>query len=136
MNKLLGIMAGLILVSGCAHHRDVRPGANGINRVVIQSEGGEKGKRDAIAQANDFCKEQGKYPGFVDEKEHYGGNLDESTYNNAKSAAKVAEVVGGAATVFGGHNERNLGGVGLLGGVGADAYLGKPYIVEMTFKCL
>ena len=119
---------------GCAHHRDVRPGADGINRVVILSEGSE-GAREALSQANHYCKEFEKMPGIIEEKTTYTGSVDEDTYNNGKAVSRVLKTVGGATSVFGGKNERNAGGVGVLAGVGTDAALGNGYTTEMKFKC-
>lgn len=119
----------------CAHHRDVRPGADGLHRVVIHSDG-DAGERSALSQAEHYCQEFGKNPGIVEEKTNYTGKFDEDTYNNAKAASRVLKTVGSAASVFGGRNERNVGGVGVLAGVGTDAALGNGYTTEMKFKCM
>lgn len=47
-------------LSACATHHDVRPGVDGIHRVVIQTDDTEAGAREAIRQSNNFCKEQNK----------------------------------------------------------------------------
>lgn len=135
MNKFLVSMLALAFVAGCAHHRDVRPGADGIHRVVIQTEGDESEKRDAINQANHFCKEQNKYAAFVEEKQTYTGKVDEKTYNNGKAASKILKTVGSGAYVFGGQKESNAGGIGVLAGQTTDSVLGNGYTVEMKFKC-
>jgi hypothetical protein len=121
-------------LSGCAHHKDVRPGVDGINRVLLQSEDDNAG-RDALAQAEHYCKQFGKAPGIIEEKTSYTGKVDEETYNNGKAVSRVLKTVGGATHVFGGNNESNIGGVGVLAGVGTDAALGKGYTTEMKFKC-
>lgn len=135
MKKILVVALGFLFVVSCAHHRDVRAGADGIHRVVIQTEGDESEKRDAINQANHFCKEQNKYAAFVDEKQTYTGKVDEKTYNNGKAASKVLKTVGSGAYVFGGEKESNAGGIGVLAGQATDSVLGKGYTVEMKFKC-
>lgn len=135
MKKFLFTILALGFVAGCAHHRDVRPGVDGIHRVVIQTEGDESQKRDAIDQANHFCKEQNKYAAFISENQTYTGKVDEKTYNNGKAASKVLKTVGSGAYVFGGQNEKNAGGVGVLAGQATDSVLGKGYTVEMQFKC-
>lgn len=132
-NTLMTIILSFIFVS-CAHHKDVRPGVDGINRVVVHSTGDE-GQRNALSQAEDFCKELGKRPGIIEEKTSYTGKVDEETYNNGKAVSSVLKTVGGMTTVFGGKNERNAGGVGVLVGAGTDAALGNGYTTEMTFKC-
>jgi hypothetical protein len=135
-SKLVFLSLATLAVSACATHHDVRPGVDGIHRVVIQTDDTEVGAREAIRQSNNFCKEQNKYAAFVTEDKKYTGDMDESTYRNAKRASKAAAAVGGAVWVFGGETERNLGGLAGLGGATADAALGKGYTVEMKFKCL
>ncbi len=134
MKKILIFNLMILLTAGCAHHKDVRPGADGINRVVVHAEGDEGG-REALDQAKHFCKEFGKMPGIVEEKTTYVGSVDEETYKNGKAVSRVLKTVGSATTVFGGKNERNAGGVGVLAGVGTDATLGNGYVTEMKFKC-
>lgn len=124
------------LFTACAHHRDVRLGADGVHRVVIKSEDGDEGSRDAIEQANHFCEQRGQQAAFVKEEKKYTGNMDEQSYKNAKAATKVAKTVGGAAWVLGGKNESNLGGIVGLGGMAGDAALGEGYTIEMQFKCM
>lgn len=125
----------VLFAFGCAHHRDVRPGVDGINRVVIVTENKDGASRDALSQAEHYCKEFGKMPGIIEEKTNYTGSVDEDTYNNGKAVSRVLKTVGGATSVFGGKNERNAGGVGVLAGVGTDAALGNGYTTEMKFKC-
>lgn len=132
--SFLTLSAGLIL-AGCAHHRDVRPGADGVHRVLIHTDNQEQAGQDALRQASHFCEKQGKYAGIVDEKNNYVGTMNEQDFKNAKTAAKVAQAAGGAGWVFGGQRESTVGGIVGLGGGIADAALGKGYTVEMRFKC-
>jgi hypothetical protein len=125
---LLGLM-------GCAHHRNVRPGASGIHTVVVVAEDKEEGSEDAIKQANHFCEQRNKVAAFVDEKQQYTGDMSESDYKKGKTISKVAKAAGGAAYVFGGKRESDIGGVVGLGGVVGDAALGEGYTVTMKFKC-
>ena len=60
MKQLLGLIGILLLLSACAHHRDVRPSADGIHKVVVRAEDTDEGSRDAIKQANHFCEERGR----------------------------------------------------------------------------
>lgn len=133
MIYLLGL--GLLFTTGCAHHRDVRPGVDGMHSVVVLSEGGEEGTRNAISQANHYCGQLGKHAAFVEEDQKYTGKVDEETYNTGKTIGKVLTTVGGAGYVFGGSNEKNAGGVGVLAGQAANVALGKGYTVKMKFKC-
>ena len=134
--RISGLLFTALFFSACAHHRDVRPGADGLHRVVVQAEDADEGSRDAISQANHFCKQQDKYAAFVDEKKNYTGtNMNESDYNKAKTASKVAQGVGGAVWAFGGRNESAIGGITGLGGSVARGAIGNGYTVEMKFKC-
>lgn len=125
-----------LFLSACAHHRDVRAGVDGIHRVVITSDDKEKGAREAIRQATNFCEERKLSPAFVNEDTQYKGDMDEKDYNTAKKATKAAKILGGATYVLGGKTESNVGGIVGLGGVVADGVLGKGYSVEMKFKCM
>lgn len=128
------ILSGGLLI-GCAHHRDVRPGADGIHRVVVRSDDNDEASRDAIDQANSYCDQQKKSAAFVNENKKYTGDMDEQSYKNAKRVSSVAKTVGGITHVLGGKNESAVGGVVGLGGIAADSALGKAYTVEMQFKC-
>ncbi|MBK9321947.1 MAG: hypothetical protein IPM97_03135 [Bdellovibrionaceae bacterium] len=124
----------LVLVS-CAHHRDVRPSSTGEHVVKFNTESKEEGYRNAMSQAEDYCKELQKRPVIVNEKSDYTGTMKEETYNNSKKAAKVAEAIGSAGMVFGGKNERNAGGVVGLGGAIADGAIGSGYTYTLVFRC-
>ncbi len=131
------ILSGLIILLGaaCAHHRDVRPGADGTNRVVVNEETQEEASQNAISQANHFCEQFKKLPAIVKEETKYVGSMSEADYKKYKMGAKVAQSVGGAAWVLGGKNESTAGGIVGLGAGIADNALGKGYATEMIFKC-
>ncbi len=135
LSSLAPLVAATIFLGACAHHRDVRPGADGLHRVAIQTDDTERTARDAIAQAEHYCQERGLSAAFVDEKNQYTGSMDEDSYRNAKTATKIATGLGSAAWVFGGRKESTVGGIVGLGGAVADGALGKGYTVEMKFKC-
>ena len=136
MKKILIISVIAFIGFGCAHHRDVRPGVDGVHNVIIKTDDTDKGSRNALKQANHFCEERGLGAAIVNEEQKYTGTMKEETYNNAKTAAKVATAVGGAVYVFGGKNESALGGITGLGGGIADQVLGDGYMVQMKLKCL
>lgn len=123
------------VLSACATYKDVRPGADGVNRVVIPTDDKDTGSREAIRQANNYCKSKDKDAAFIDEKSQYTGDMDESTYKNAKRITKVAKTVGGTVWAMGGKKESDVGGIAGMGGVAADNALGNAYSVEMKFKC-
>lgn len=132
----LAVVTAVITLASCAHHKDVRPGVDGVHRVVIQTTGSEAEKREAIDQANHFCKERNQYAAFITEEQKYTGQMDEKSYQNTKVAAKVLKTVGGGAYVLGGKKESNVGGVGVLAGQAADSAIGEGYTVDMKFKCM
>lgn len=135
MKKLMSLSLLVLFFAACAHHRDVRPGDDGVHSVVVSSEDTEEGSRDAIQQANHFCEQRGQYATFIKEEQKYTGDMDEQNYKNAKKATKVAQVVGGAAWTLGGKKESDLGGIVGVGATAADAAIGKGYTVAMKFKC-
>lgn len=136
-NAFLGLaLLSTFFVSACAHHKDVRAGADGIHRVVINTDDKEEGAREAIRQANHFCEQRNMTAAFVNEDTQYKGDMAEKDYNNAKKVSKAAQIIGGTTYTMGGKNESNLGGVVGLGGTVANTILGKGYNVEMKFKCL
>jgi hypothetical protein len=105
------LFLSFLFLSACAHHRDVRPGADGVHRVVFLTEEKGAGGSEAMSQASHYCKEFQKHAVVVDEKSTYTGSMKEETYQNTKVASKVATGVGSAAYVFGGKNESNAGGL-------------------------
>ncbi len=135
MKNIFSILFITGLLTACSHHRDVRPGAEGVHRVVIQTDDQDEGAQQAISQANYFCEKRNLSAAFVDEKKQYTGSMKEEDYRKAKTTAKVVQAAGGAAWVFGGKNESNIGGIAGVGGGIADAALGKGYTIEMRFKC-
>ena len=134
--SLVLVSTAALMLGACAHHRDVRPSADGVHRVVVSTDDQDEGAREAIKQANHFCKERGLQAAFVNEESKYKGDMSESSYKNAKKATTAAKVLGGTAYVLGGSNESAIGGVVGLGGVVGDSVLGKGYSVEMKFKCM
>ena len=136
MKKLILCLPVLIL-SACAHHRDVRPSADGVHRVVTRGPEKDDVERDAISQANHYCSEVRKSSAaFVSEGTKYTGSMDESTHKTARNASKAATVVGSGMSVLGGQNESNAGGlIGGAGVVGGIMTGGDAYTTEMKFKC-
>lgn len=125
----------LVALASCGHHRDVRAGTDGINRVVVKAEDQDEGARDAIAQANHYCDQSKKQAAFIEEKKEYTGTVKEGDYQTAKTASKVAQGLGGAGYLFGGRNESTAGGILGIGGSIARSAIGQGYTVDMRFRC-
>jgi hypothetical protein len=111
------------LSSSCAHHRNVRPGASRIHKVVVMADDKECGTQDAIAEAHHFCKQYKKSAAFVSEKVEYTGDLDESAYKLAKAGTQIGKIFGGLSDAIG------------FGAQSAEIALGKMYRIEMDFEC-
>lgn len=121
-------------LANCAHHRDVRPGEDGIHTVILKSEDEDGSYREAKAQADHYCEQFKKAPIVLKEGSKYKGEMDEKTYKQTKSFARGAKAVGTVA-LFGNDTIRNAGGAAVLAGSGADAYAGEGYSYKMRFKC-
>jgi hypothetical protein len=128
-------IAVVMTFAACAHHRDVRPGEEGINKVVLMTQEKDFEGRPALSQAEHYCETMGRRPVIVSETNQYVGSMDEGSYNNVHTGAKVAQTVGAVGHVFGGKKESDAGGVVGLGGIVAEGAIGKGYRYEMKFKC-
>lgn len=130
------LLLTLILIASCASHDHVRPGADGIHKVVIRGEEKDTVERMAIDEANNFCKEYHKMAAFVSESTKYTGSMDESTHKTIKTASQAAMVGGSMMGAMGGKNESNAGaGIFGLGAVGAATLDKDAYTADMSFKC-
>ena len=114
--KKIFVCLAILTLAACAHHDDVRPSEDGVHRVIFNTDNKDDGARDGLKQANHYCAEENKRAVVVSEASKYSGTMEEGTYRNSKTAAKVAQGIGGAAWVFGGKNESNAGGIVGLGG--------------------
>lgn len=132
--KISFALIAILLVS-CAHHRDVRAGADGIHRIVVSTDDEQEGAQNAISQANHFCEQRKLSPAFIQEDKKYTGSMKEEDYQKMKTVGKVATAVGSAAYVFGGKKESAAGGIVGLGGLAANTAAGNGYTIEMKFKC-
>lgn len=137
--NLSGIVIFTTLVlfgTSCAHHRDVRPGADGINNVIVRAPDRTQAEQSAISQAEDFCDQFQKHPGFLEEKSQYTGTMDEATRDNVRKASHAAILLGGTGSVIGTDDVRTGGNVlGAAGTVGSVMTGGSDYQSVMRFKC-
>ena len=133
MKIVLLLMASFLL--SCGHHRDVRPMASGNHIVRVVGENKTGPVRDAMNQANHFCKESQKYAEVIKEDTTFIGSGSEEDYVRNKNITNAISAVGGSAAVFGGKREKKLGGLGLVGGQAANAYLGNGFQTTITFVC-
>lgn len=130
------ILLFLTLLVSCAHHKDVRPGVDGVHNVFIHSQDTAQGPREALSQANYFCEKRNKSAAIVKEETKYVGDMDEKSYNQTKRIGKVAQTIGSSAWVFGRNEVQDIGGLVGLGGTAVNTSLGNGYLTRMSFKCM
>lgn len=115
----------LLTLFSCGHHRDVRPGVNGVHRVVVASDDKTQGSQEALRQARHYCKETDRDAAIVKEEAKYSGSMNENTYNTMKMLSRGTQHV----------NTGTKSRPSSLGSILNQA-LGDGYTVEMTFKCI
>jgi hypothetical protein len=125
----------LFVLTNCAHYPDVRPGVEGVHTVIVKAEDENSGARNALNQANDYCKTKKQNAAIISESSEYKGSMDEESYKTAKKVSKAAEVIGPVVWGAGGKRESKAGGVVGVAGAAGDEILGEEYSVKMTFKC-
>jgi len=127
----------LILAAvGCQHFPDVRPMANGTHKVAFKTERKDEGYREAMSQAQSYCRSVKNANAVqVSETSEYSGDIDENIYNFAKTASKVATVIGVTGAIAGGKTESDVGSVTAVGGGVADTILGQGYQYTLEFQC-
>lgn len=130
--SFFAVSASMFVASSCAHHRDVRPGVNGQSRVVTTAETAEGSERDALSQANHYCKEFKKMPKILSEKTQYTGEMDENTRKTLRKASTAAILVGGGMDNDKSNNGAVIGGAGQVGAIMTS---GEDYRTEMSFEC-
>lgn len=130
------LLLTLAFIASCASHEHVRPGADGIHRVIIRGEEKEEVERQAMSEANDFCDQYKKVAAYVGEETKYTGSVDESTHKTIKKASQAAMVGGSLMGMAGGKKESNVGaGLFGLGAVGSATLDKDAYTADMKFKC-
>lgn len=137
MKNLPCLISLLLAVASCASHKDVRPGADGIHRVVVRASSRAVAERRAIKQANHYCDEEEKHAAFLAEETNYTGSMDEKTRNTLRQASTAAMVLGGAGAATGkSETMKSVGGaVGAAGTAGRVMVSGNDYTADMKFKC-
>lgn len=136
------LMKGVLLISllglvSCASHEHVRPGVDGVHRVVIRGTEKEAVEQQALSEARSYCSEKDLSPAFTSEDTKYTGSMSESTHKTIQKVSKAAAVGGGMMGVMGGQKEKNVGqGVFGAGAVGSVFQDDEAYTADMKFKCI
>lgn len=115
----------LLTLASCGHHRDVRPGVDGVHRVVVSAEDKMAGSQEALRQAKHYCKETNREAAIMKESAQYSGSMSEETYKTMKLVSRGTHNV----------NTGKKAGAASLGSR-IDEALGDGYTVEMSFKCI
>jgi DNA-binding transcriptional regulator LsrR (DeoR family) len=116
MSLKITILLSIFLLVSCAHHRDVRPGSKGIHRVVVRKQNQEQAEQLAISEAQDYCSQYNKAPGFLEEKTEYKGTMNESTRDTVHKVSNAAMILGGVGSTSR-HGQTKAGG-SILGRAG------------------
>lgn len=138
MNKIL-FLSSLVLLTACAHYPDVRPGADGVHKVVVAHAEKSQAVQSALRQAKSYCEDKKQSAAFLKEKVEYTGSMDESTYHAlgkiSKAASAVGVVMGASSTTA---NQAKKSGVVTTSGVMANEAIAdeNAYTCTMAFKCI
>lgn len=131
--KLFIAICLILIITSCSHHRDVRPGTQGVHHVKLKTGDTDSGEQAAINQAQYFCEKRDRDAAFVSEEKKYTGTMDEEDYKSAKKLSRAAQTAGYMTRILAG--KRFGTAVGIGGSIG-DSILGKEYQVDMKFRCI
>ncbi|KZN28642.1 hypothetical protein [Pseudoalteromonas luteoviolacea] len=136
MKQLIAASLLAVLVTGCAHHNNVRPAEDGKHYVNLTAETREKAAEEAIDQANHFCEEKGSVRAYViNEQLTYMGSMPEEEYLRNRNLANAVEVAGAGMAIFGRNAVDDVGTAMWIGGGIAEDSMGEPYQINMSFSC-
>lgn len=131
------LLVFVLILASCATSEHVRPGADGVHRVVIRGTDKTEVEQRAIREAKCFCDDRKLAPAFVNEDTKYTGSMDESTHKAIQKISRAAAMGGGMMGTMGGDKERSVGkgvmGAGVVGSVLQDE---EAYTADMKFKCI
>lgn len=121
--KIITLITALGLSSCVTSNRqDVRPGIDGLHRVIIRVDDITEGSREAVKQADSYCAEINKQAFFFNDEGK--GKAAPKPAANAPTANPAA---GKAAAAPSGDED---------GGEASSVSTEKKYTVDMLFKCL
>ena len=134
INTLITISLTSLLLA-CAHHKNVRPAADGEHYIKLSSATKSEAGQEAIKQSNHFCAEQEKQAFVINETIEYTGSMPEEQYLTTRNIAGALKAAGTTMWALGQNKVDNAGAALALGGGAAESSLGQPYQLEMTFTC-
>lgn len=138
MKRIL-FLSVLVLTVSCAHFPDVRPGANGVHKVVVAGTDKKEVVQSSLKQAKSYCEDKKLSAAFVAEKVEYTGSMDESTHTMLGKATRAVTAMGGimgASSTSG--SQAKDSGVVITSGAAANSIFTdeNAYTSTMTFKCI
>ena len=131
---IMGILTSTFM--GCVG--DVRPGADGINSVLIITDDKATGQRSALRQAKRWCKKEDQSFVVHEEIVSFVCDMDEADYVRAKQLAAAAQAAGSvtSANAEEESNAETVGDILQASGAAAEAALGECYEIELLFECI
>lgn len=131
---IMGILTSTFM--GCVG--DVRPGADGINSVLIITDDKATGQRSALRQAKRWCKKVDQTFVVHEEIVSFVCDMDEADYVRAKQLAAAAQAAGSvtSANAEEESNAETVGDILQASGAAAEAALGECYEIELLFECI
>ncbi|TMP26960.1 hypothetical protein CWB99_16800 [Pseudoalteromonas rubra] len=125
-----------IFASGCAHHNNVRPSADGKHYVNLTAETREAAGKEALEQANHYCEKQERgYAYIQNENITYMGSMPEQEYLQKRNIATAVEAAGTAMWILGENAVDDVGAAMSIGGGIAEDSMGEPYQITLAFSC-
>lgn len=137
--KRISLVLFALTLASCAHYPDVRPGVDGVHKVVVSDADKTNAVQGALRQAKSYCEDKKQSAAFLKEKVEYTGSMDESTYlalgKMSKAASAVGVVMGASSTTA---NQTKKSGVVTTSGVMANEVVADKaaYTCMMAFKCI
>ncbi|KAF7764175.1 hypothetical protein PCIT_b0099 [Pseudoalteromonas citrea] len=135
MKNTLLAFGVISVLAACAHHDDVRPSSDNQHYVIIKASERGEGIQEALNQATHFCKKDAQSMYVINESVTYQGEQDEQTFLNDKSTAQIISNAGTWLWVLGDGYVDDAGAIASLAGASAEHSLGKPYLINVSFRC-
>lgn len=135
MKHMISVLFLTGVLTGCAHHNDVRPSATNIHYISVNAQQKKDGAREAIKQAEHYCKSVDKRMYVINEEVIYEGEMPEEQYLSHLGTAEIVSSAGTLFWIFGDGKVDDAGGIAAIAGESVKGALGKPYKTKMQFRC-
>ena len=128
MSRFIFIM---LFIFSCAHYKNVIPGNQNHHEVRLNSRDSGDGIKDAITQAQYFCKKDNLLAEFGNQQSRYVGNIPEEEYIKKRNLLEDGIDCGAGPNPV--SALCSIIGLVLLQ---QKASLEKNYLIEINFRCL